>query len=81
MAQWLTNPTRNHEVAGRSLALLSGLRIWRCHERRCRSQTRLGSLVAVAVAYAGSYSSDSTPSLGTPMCCGCSPAKDKKKKS
>ena len=28
MAQWLTNPTRNHEVAG----LISGLRIWRCRE-------------------------------------------------
>ena len=27
MAQWLTNPTRNHEVAVPSLALLSGLRI------------------------------------------------------
>ena len=31
--------------------------------RRCRSQTQLGSWVAVA--WAGSYSSDSTPSLGT----------------
>ena len=30
MAQWLTNPTRNHEVAVRSLPLLSGLTIWRC---------------------------------------------------
>ena len=33
----------------RSLALLSGLRIWHCRERRCRSQMRLGSHVAVAV--------------------------------
>ena len=32
-----------------SLALLSGLRIWRCRELRCRSKTRLGSCVAVAV--------------------------------
>ena len=31
VAQWLTNPTRNHEVA-----LLSGLSIRRCHERWCR---------------------------------------------
>ena len=30
MAQWLTNPTRKHEV--RSLALFSGLWIWRCGE-------------------------------------------------
>ena len=34
----------------RSLASLSGLRIWRCHELRCRSQTWLGSGVAMAVA-------------------------------
>ena len=33
-----------------SLALLSGLRIRRCHKPRCRSQTQLGSCVAVAVA-------------------------------
>ena len=37
MAQWLMNPTRNHEVVGsglwvRSLTLLSRLRILRCHE-------------------------------------------------
>ena len=34
----------------RSLASLSGLRIWRCHELWCRSQTHLRSDVAVAVA-------------------------------
>ena len=39
---------------------------------------RLGSHMAVAVA--GSYSSDSTPSLGTPICCECGPKKTKKKK-
>ena len=33
----------------RALALLSGLRIWRCHEMWCRSQTQIGSRVAVAV--------------------------------
>ena len=32
-----------------SLASLSGLRIWRCYELWCRSQTRLGSCIAVAV--------------------------------
>ena len=36
----------------RSLASVSGLRIWRCHELWCRSQTRLGSDVAVAVVQA-----------------------------
>ena len=40
------------------------------------SQTQLGCHVAVAVA--GSYSSDSTPSLGTSMCRRYSPKKDKK---
>ena len=34
----------------RSLALFSGLRIQRCHELWCGSQTWLGSCVAVAVA-------------------------------
>ena len=33
-----------------SLASLSGLKIWHCHELWCRSQTRLGSGIAVAVA-------------------------------
>ena len=63
-----------------SLALLSGLRVWRCHELWCRSQTWLRSLVAVALAVAGSYSSDSTPSLGISICRGCGPKKTKKKK-
>ena len=58
MAQWLTNPTRNHEVAGLILALLSGLRIWHCRELWCRLQMWLGSRVAVALVLAGSYSSD-----------------------
>ena len=43
----------------RPLALLSGLRIRRCHELWCRLQMRLRSGVAVAVAVveAGGYSS------------------------
>ena len=36
-------------VQVRSLASLSGLRIWHCHEVRCRSQAQLRSGVAVAV--------------------------------
>ena len=47
VAQWLMNLTRNHV---RSLALLSGLRIRRCHELWCGSQTRLGSRIAEALA-------------------------------
>ena len=63
-----------------SLALLSGLRIGCCLELWHRAQKRLGSCVAVAVAVAGSYSSDSAPSLGTPMFHGCGPKKKKEKK-
>ena len=60
-----------------SLASLSGLSIWHCSELWCRSPTRLESGIAVAVVQASSYSSASTPSLGTPMCQGCGPKKTK----
>ena len=61
-----------------SLASLSGIQ--HCCELWCRSQTLLGSgiAVAVAVAVASSYSSDLTPSLGTSICYGCGPKKEKK---
>ena len=60
-----------------SLTSFSGLRIRCCHELWCRSKTRLRSCIAVAVVKAGSYSFDSTPSLGTSKleqmrsCCLC----------
>ena len=38
----------------------------------------LRSGMAMAVVYAGSYSSDLTPSLGTNTCCRCGPKKKKK---
>ena len=50
VAQWLLNPTRNHEVVSSVPGLLSGLRIRHCRELWCRLQTLLGSGVAVAVA-------------------------------
>ena len=62
-----------------SLALLSGLRIWRCRELWCRWQTQLRSGIDVTVKQASSYSSNSTPSLGTSICCECSPKKTKNK--
>ena len=66
-----TNLTSIHEDAVRSVALLSGLRIQHCHELWCRSQTQLGSCVAVALVEAG---------LGSSICCECSSKKTKKKK-
>ena len=63
-----------------SLASLSGLRIRSCYELWCRSQTWLGSQVTVAMAQAYSYSSDSTPSLGTSICFECGPKKQKTNK-
>ena len=39
---------------------------------------QLGSVV-VAVMQASSYSSDSTPSMETSICCRCNPKKKKKK--
>ena len=73
MAQWLTNPTRNHEVVGSIPALAQWVRIWHCRELWCRLQTRLGSHVAVALAQASGYSSDLTPSLRTSICRGSGP--------
>ena len=64
----------------RSLASLSGLRIRRGRKLRCMSQMRLRSRVAVAVAQAGSYSSNWTPSLGTSICHRSSPRNGKKTK-
>ena len=64
----------------RSLASLSGLRIQHCCNLWRTSQTQLGSQVAVAVALAGGYSSNWTPSLGTSICHGCIPKKTKYKK-
>ena len=65
-----------------SLTLLSGLKIQHCCELWCRSQTQLGSdvAVAVAVAMARAYSSNLTPSLGTSISHRCDPKKTKKEK-
>ena len=64
----------------RSVALLNGLRIWRCYKLWCRLQIWLRSHVAVAVTQASSCSSDLTSSLGTSICHGYDPKKQKKKK-
>ena len=49
MAQWKRIQLETMRLRVRSLALLSGLKIQRCHELWCRSQMQLGSGVAVAM--------------------------------
>ena len=74
-----TNLTSNQVVVWFLVALLSGLRIRHCRELWCRLKTQLGSCIVVAVAQASSYSSDSTPSLGTSICHRYGPKKQKEK--
>ena len=61
------------------LASFNGLRFRCCCELWCRLQTWLGSLVAVALAQAGGYSSDLTAFLGTSISHVCGPKKTKTK--
>lgn len=75
MALWLTNQLVSMRMQVPSLVLLSGLRSWCCLELWCRSQTQLGSCVAVALGVG--YGSDLTPRLGTSTCQGCGPQKTK----
>ena len=51
MAQWKQIQLETMRLRVRSLASFSGLRIWRCRERWCRSQMWLGSCIAVAIVY------------------------------
>ena len=62
-------------------ALNQWVKAWGCHKLQCRLQMLLRSGVAVAVVWACSYSSNSTPSLGTSIGHrGSRKKKEKKKK-
>ena len=62
------------------LASLSGLRIPCCHKLWHRSQMQLRYSVAVAVAQAEASAPIQPPSLGTSICCECSPKGQKTNK-
>ena len=81
---WLSSNNPNQYPCGCGfdpLALLSGLRIWHCSDIWCRSQTWLGSSIAVAVVQVHSCSSYLIPSLETSICPMCGPKKQNKKRT
>ena len=79
VAQWKQIQLGTMRLRVRSLASLSGLRIWCCHELWCKSQMWLRSGIAVALVQAGGYSSDLTPRLGSSICRGYGPKEQKQK--
>ena len=78
----MVQQVKNATSINKDVVSIPGLNQWvkDCREVWCRSKMRLRSHIAVALTQASSYSSNSTPSLGTSICCKCSPKKIKKKK-
>ena len=73
MVQWKRIRLGTMRLWVRSLASLSGLRILHCHELWHRSHM-------ARIWHCYGCSSDSNPGLGTSICLGCGPKKQKKKK-
>ena len=75
MAQHVTNTNSIRKDVGSIPGLSQWVKDLSCCELWCTSQTQLKSGVAMAVVQAGSFSSSSTPSLGTSICLRCGPKK------
>ena len=78
MAQWNRIRLGTMRFRVQSLASLSGLRTQHRHDLWCRSQMRLGSGTAVALAVTAPIRL--LPSLGTSICHGCGPKRTKRTK-
>ena len=73
VAQQKLNPTSSHKDAGLISGLVQGVKDPALYE--------CGSAIAVAVVEAGGCSSNSSPCLGTSICCRCAPKRKKKKET
>ena len=75
------NPTRNQEVVGSIPTLLSGLRIWHCHELWCGLQMRPGSPNCCGSGIGQRLQLQWDPSFGTSTCGGYGPKRQKDRKT